>query len=326
MNSRFLDVLFGGSERLKFWAVFALVTLVLAGSSYWVIAFVADQVAVEDEVAMASAESLIYVNFQNNSDDYISAEAYITMAEYVQQNEETINVQVLTGLTPNEIIGYMRNHFVSGLGVGCVYCHNLQDYSADVWDDEVAMQNKATARAHAQMSGELNQQWLTQLVDLTEEKQPYGAQISCATCHAGQAQPQSWPEDQGSLPDDFRLPLDETLSADEIDILNVNARRDISLDTVQYQQYVMYHMNTSMNVGCTHCHNSRYFPSWEVPAKYYAQNMLQMNQYIWQNWSEEWLGGQQPSCTLCHQGAVIPPGAVRSVELMPAAISSMPDQ
>jgi photosynthetic reaction center cytochrome c subunit len=202
----------------------------------------------------------------------------------------------------------------------------LQNYAADEWDDEVAMQNKVTARAHAQMSGELNQQWLTQLATLTDNKQPYGAQISCATCHLGQAKPQSWAEDQGFLPDDFRLTdvYNEEISED-IDILNVNARNDISLDTVQYQQQVMYHMNSAMNVGCTHCHNSRYFPSWEVPAKYYSLNMVQMNQYIWQNWSEEWLGGQEPSCTLCHNGAVIPPGAVQSVDLMPAAISSFPD-
>jgi photosynthetic reaction center cytochrome c subunit len=85
----------------------------------------------------------------------------------------------------------------------------------------------------------------------------------------------------------------------------------------------MYHMNTSMNVGCTHCHNSRYFPTYEVPAKYYAMNMLQMSQHIWNTYTDS-LANKQPSCNMCHQGAVIPPGAARSAAVMPDQIDSIP--
>jgi photosynthetic reaction center cytochrome c subunit len=85
----------------------------------------------------------------------------------------------------------------------------------------------------------------------------------------------------------------------------------------------MYHMNDSLGVGCTYCHNSRYFPSYEVPAKYYSVNMLQMSQHLWQEWGDA-LQGSEPSCLLCHQGAAIPPGAVRSASLMPADLVAAP--
>jgi photosynthetic reaction center cytochrome c subunit len=140
------------------------------------------------------------------------------------------------------------------------------------------------------------------------------------------AQPVTWDDVLVTLPNSFRLPLDEdtVFSVDEQGLLNVNARRDVSLDTVQYNQYVMYHMNTSMNVGCTHCHNSRYFPSYEVPAKYYALHMLQMSQYIQQEWGHTF-NGKDVSCTMCHQEAVIPPGSARSADILPAVLVAPQD-
>ncbi|MGF1507644.1 MAG: photosynthetic reaction center cytochrome c subunit family protein [Anaerolineae bacterium] len=324
MISQFLETIF--SRRIYFLLVFGAVTLVLAGSSFWVISFVRNE-TVEQSTAMEVEDtgelSLIYVDYYSNIPEYVSAEAYLTMGEYIRENEETQNVEVLVGLSPSEIVGYMLNHFVAGMQVNCDYCHNINNYAADEWDDEEAMENKRIAREHLLMTQDLNRNWLTELPALTDEKQPSGAQIACATCHFGQAQPVTWPTGEIALPDDFRLPLDEPLSATEQDILNVNAREDISLDAVQYNQQVMYYMNASMNVGCTHCHNSRYFPSWEVPAKYYAQHMLQMTQYIHQEWGDS-LGEQEPSCLMCHQGAAIPPGAAQSVDVMPAAL--VPEQ
>jgi photosynthetic reaction center cytochrome c subunit len=79
-----------------------------------------------------------------------------------------------------------------------------------------------------------------------------------------------------------------------------------------------------MGIGCTHCHNSRYFPSWEVPAKYYAQHMLEMSQYIDNEYSDD-MGGQEPSCTLCHHNNILPPGAAQSIFDVPAVLSSYPD-
>lgn len=309
-----------------FLAVFLMVTGVLVLSSFWVITFVYSVASEDDEeMVVDEAMSAIYVNYYNSASDYVSAESYLAMGQYQTEYFEPQNVQVLVGLNTQGVIGYMLNHMSAGMGVDCTHCHTLENFAADEWDDEVAMANKVTARAHLGMVEDLNENWLSQLPDLTDNKQPSGAQISCATCHNGVAVPNPWPEDD-DIGENLRLPLGEDVvySVEEEGILNVNARDDISLDTVQYNQEVMYHMNTSLGVGCTHCHNSRYFPSYEVAAKYYSLNMLQMTQHLWQNYSEV-LNDSEPSCSLCHQGAAIPPGSVRSADVMPDSIDSVPD-
>jgi len=311
------------NKRFLFWLVFLLVTGGLVGTSFLVVTFVNNraQLGSQDTIADVNAASLIYVDYNTQADNYISGESYVAMGTYASEFPEPQNVQVLEGMTTHEINGYMINHVVGGLRVNCTYCHSLDNFAADEWGEPVAEQNKRNARLHLQMTQALNREWLPQLAGLTDQKQPSGAQMTCATCHYGEARPLSWPEDLTSLPNNLRLPLDEDLSRDGLDVLNVNARTDISLDTVQYQQNVMYHMNSSMNVGCTHCHNSRYFPSWEVPAKEYAQHMLLMSKYLWEEWSDT-MGGQQPSCLLCHREAVIPPGAARSPDVLPDALVS----
>lgn len=306
-----------GSQRAAFLIVFLLVTGALLSASLWVLNFVANRAA--PPVVADPTLSPIYINYAVNSDDYISAESRAAMGAYLSANEQPQNVQVLTGMTTSEIGTYMVNHLSAGLQVDCSYCHNLANFADDNMADPEVAQRKATARQHMRMAADLNQNWLTQLAELTNQKHPSGAQITCATCHFGEAKPQTWPEDQIALPDNYRLPLDD------LSILKVNAREDISLDTVQYNQHTMYYMNTSLGVGCTHCHNSRYFPSYEVPAKYYAVHMLEMTQYIHQNYGEI-LGNQEPSCNMCHHGGILPPGAAKSAADVPAMLSSAPPE
>lgn len=296
------------SRTLIYLAVWGAVAGVLAVSTLWVLNFVSGQAAYEEEIDPTL--SAIFVNYALPPDSYVSGEALLAMGQYIQAYPEPQNVHVLEGISTQQIAYYMLNHFSGGMNVNCTHCHSLQNFAADVWDDPAAMQNKMTARAHLRMSADLNQTWLADLGTVSDEKEPSGVQITCATCHLGQAQPQAWAENQQALPDDFRLPLDNLAG------LQVNARQDISLDTVQYNQYVMYHMNESMGVGCTHCHNSRYFPSDEQPAKHYASHMLQMTQYINDNYADV-LGGQEPSCTLCHYGNILPPGAAIGPDVLP---------
>lgn len=308
-------------ERGLFLFTFVLVTLTILGASAWVVTFVWQRVRVSDSPRVDAALSAIYVNFYNSADNYVSADAYLAMAAYQREYPRPQNVRVLTGLDTQGVIGYMLNHITAGMGVNCTHCHTLANFAADMWDDPVGVANKRMAREHLYMVRDLNQEWIATLASLTDRRQPSGAQVTCATCHNGVPVPQSYPADQEGVPDDFRLPLGEDVvfSVQEQGILNVNARRDISLETVQYNQNVMYHMNQSLGVGCTHCHNSRYFPSYEVPTKYYSLHMLQMSQFLVSDYSDA-LRGQQPSCNLCHQGAAIPPGAARSADVMPAAL------
>lgn len=309
-------------KRVAFWSVFIIVTIILLGGSLWVISFVRGTVAVAEEPAPTT-----YVGFIPDT-SVVQAESITAIGEYIQEFPEPQNVQVLTGMTTTEIWAYMTTFQAGALGVDCSYCHDINNFAAEgaeIGDDEVATR-RDNALQHLQMTADLNQNWLPQLQEI-EGKQPSGVQIACATCHLGEAQPTAWPPDLHALPDDYRLPLrneaGEVGTPADIDAqLLITGKDDqYSLDDVQYNQYTMYHMNESLAVGCTHCHNSRYFPSWEQPAKYYALTMLQMNQHILGNYSES-MNNQEPSCYLCHRNNVLPPGAAVSADVLPDSLVS----
>jgi hypothetical protein len=306
-----------GGKRGLFLVTFLGVTGLLMFATWSILGFVALVAGVGAEPIELSP---LYVNYPKDVDEYVSAESYLAMGAYQKAFEQPQNVQVLTDLSTQEINGFMMNYFVAGLRVNCTYCHSLDNFGAEVWGDPDAEARKAKAREHLLMTQDLNRNWLANLDTLTDEKQPSGVQIVCATCHNGAALPEPWPYNPSLLPD-FRLPLaaEFDLTAENEGVLNVNARKDVSLDAVQYQQNVMYHMNSSLNVGCTHCHNSRYFPERSVPAIHYAQNMLQMTQYLWLTYGET-LGNKEPSCLMCHQQAVLPPGAAISADILPDSL------
>ena len=305
-----------GKGAGAFWAIFAVVTLLLLVGSLWVLSFVRTTVVSAEEAQTRITPG--YVNYSTASDvPYIMAESTTKVQEYIQQYPEPQNVKVLTGLTTAELWAYMTTYMAGGLKVDCSYCHNINNYGADgdAIGDPVVAARKDNARLHLQMVADLNQNWLTQLAAV-EGKQPSGAQIICATCHNGEPLPQAWPADLHALPDDYRLPLDD------LDVLLVTGQDEtVSLDAVQYNQHTMYHMNESMGVGCTHCHNARYFPSWEQPAKYYALTMLMMSQHIRAEYQDS-MNGQEPSCYLCHRNQVRPPGSVVNESFLPEVLRS----
>lgn len=337
-----VERLFGNERNAALFVTLGVASTLLIGA-FWVLNIVVGLTRLEADPVpeLLQGQSPIYVDFRADVDEYVSAGSYVAMAAYQNEYEQPRNVRVLEGLNTQEVNGYMLNHFVAGLNVNCTYCHNINNFAAGPeWEGDADPlpegadaphpnweANKGNARRHLELVQDLNRNWVSAEVlnGLTEEKQPSGAQMTCATCHNGQAQPLAWPADQAVVPDNFRLPLvapDGTLydlTAENQGILNVNGRTDISLDTVNYQQQVMYHMNSAMNVGCTHCHNSRYFPSREVPAIHYAQHMLEMTQYISVEYAES-LGGQELSCTICHQGNIIPGGAAASANVLPPSM------
>ncbi|MEZ4591160.1 MAG: photosynthetic reaction center cytochrome c subunit family protein [Chloroflexota bacterium] len=299
--------------NLAFWAVFLAITVLLLSGALWVLSFVRGTAvsAAEDEITLNQA----YLNY-STSGDYVATSSLTAVQAYIAEFPEPQNVQVLTGMTTSEIWSFMTTYVAGGLKVDCTYCHNVANFGADgaeIGDDVVAAR-KDNARLHLQMVADLNQNWLTQLADI-EGKQPSGAQIICATCHLAEPLPVAWPENLHALPDDYRLPLDN------LDVLLVTGNLDVSLDAVQYNQHTMYHMSESLGVGCTHCHNSRYFPDWNQPAKYYALTMLQMSQYIRENYQDS-MNGQEPSCYLCHRNEVRPPGAVQAEVFLPDVLTS----
>jgi photosynthetic reaction center cytochrome c subunit len=310
--------------RAVFLAVFATVTVLLLAGSLWVVGFVRNRaVALEPEDPYRLPA---FVNYSTNTADYVSAESNAAIAAYIQQYPEPQNAQVLVGLNTTAIWAYMTAQQSAALQVDCTYCHNIANFGADAAepgqpDEWVA--RKATARIHLQMVADLNQNWLTQLADIAD-KQPSGVNITCATCHYGVALPVPYPEEQAGVPDDFRLPLEDYAQPFDINALrqlNVTGRTDLSLDAVQYNQHTMYYQNQSLGVGCTHCHNSRYFPEYSQPAKYYAITMLQMNAHILETYGDTF-NGKEPSCALCHNNQIIPPGAVIDASQLPDVLNS----
>ncbi len=312
------------NKRTQYWIGFLLVTAVLLISSLWVLNFI------WSEVASAEAEEITlnpsFVEY-STAGSYISDESNAAIQEYISEFPDPQNVKVLTDMNTSEIWGFMTNHVAGGLKVDCTHCHNIENFAAEgdeIGDPEVA-DRKEQALEHLQMVADLNKNWLTMLNDI-EGKQPSGSQIICATCHLGEPLPVAWPQNLHALPDDYRLPLrsadGNVGTVEDIDnALVITGREDVSLDGVQYNQNTMYHFNESLQVGCTHCHNSRYFPEWEQPAKYYAYTMLQMNQHILAEYQET-MNDQEPSCYLCHRENVLPPGAAVSARSLPAALNS----
>lgn len=334
------------SERTAFLIVFGIVTVVLLGASLWVLNYVFGATVEAAEEAQRTTPA--YVNYLADG-SYIADESNTAVQEYIVEFPEPQNAQVLVGLNTSQIWGYMTTFLSGGMQVDCTYCHVLDNFGAETLDeyialggDETTYNRKITARAHLEMSADLNQNWLTTLTDYpagfgdervgVEEplaKQPSGSQIICATCHLGEPLPEPWEESVlHALPDDYRLPLrgpdGNVGTEDDINAALVMTGQDdlYSLDAVQYNQHTMTHFNNSLGVGCTHCHNSRYFPSWEQPAKYYGYTMLLMNQHILGEYSEEWLNGKEPSCWMCHREQVIPPGSAVSSAVVPPPLAS----
>jgi photosynthetic reaction center cytochrome c subunit len=265
----------------------------------------------------APVESAVYVNYDSTG-TYLQPESLAAMNAYIEANPNPQAVQVLQGLTTAQISSYMVSQVSGGLKVDCSYCHNVANFA-----DE-SNPRKATARAMMLMSADLNQNHIAKLPASVG-----GYQVTCATCHNGQPQFETYPvEIQNTLPNDFRLPLDRRYPGGVV----VTGDPTKSNPDVELNQYTMYHMNVSLGQGCTFCHNSRYFPSYEIDQKAYALTMLLMSKHIQENYvapggqlSQGIMAGKSPSCWMCHQGARIPGGAAKPGQV-PAVLSSTPPQ
>ena len=328
------------NKTIAGWLIFGLVTLILAGGSFLVVGWIAWQLLGRQEPAPVTTG---YVNY-NIAGDYTQSESWAQAQEafraYAAQYPEPQNVQILTGMSTNQIYGYMVNQFSGGLGVSCQHCHNLAQGN---FADE-SNPNKHVARQMLLMASDLNQNYITQLPQSVGNYQ-----VSCATCHNGapvnfnggsSGALSNYPADQAPVPDDFQIKLDTPA---DIEYLQVTGKLDADLFDVQYNQYVMTHMNRSLGVGCAFCHNAAYFPSNEIPQKGYALTMLKMIQHLYTGPGENSeyqysdpnylrgvgyraaMNGKVPSCWMCHREAQVPPGAMEN-GAVPPQISSNPPQ
>lgn len=321
------------------WSIFALISLILAGGGFLLVAWIAWQLLGQQPEAAPTQGYRKY----NVAGDYLKSPEWAAANEayraYVAKYPQPQNVKILKGLSTAEIYGVMVNQFSGGLGVSCSYCHNLAqgNFAAET------NPNKQVARQMLLMAADLNQNWITQLPASVGNYQ-----VSCATCHNGKpvnlnggksGNLSNYPADQAPIPDDFKIKLG-TLA--DLEALQVTGKANKDLFDVQYNQYVMTHMNYSLGVGCAFCHNAAYFPSNEIPQKSYALVMLKMIQYLnagqvpaqYQYTDPAYTRGpgylaamnnKAPSCWVCHREQQVPPAAMTQGSV-PAPISSNPPQ
>jgi photosynthetic reaction center cytochrome c subunit len=238
--------------------------------------------------------------------------------DWVTKNPNTVNVQVLTGMTSAQIWTYMQQYVAGGLGVGCQYCHNINNFASDEYPQKVA------ARNMMYLANDLNAKFIVNLPNWR------GNYVQCATCHnnrpnnlesfgtqftksvppinvtvdpldaAGKpildpAQKPAAIKDAVKLKDailyyiyNYQVwkafdPADPESGRGSLALTYDGGR---SQDQVTVNQNVMNYMSWSLGVGCNYCHNSRNFTAYEsnppgnVTNALYAYNKRKAQQML----------------------------------------------
>ncbi|PDW03984.1 cytochrome c-554 Puf2C [Candidatus Viridilinea mediisalina] len=217
---------------------------------------------------------------------------------WVDEFPSPVNVQVLTGMDSAQLWTYMQLYVSGGLGVGCQYCHDINNFALDTYPEKLA------ARDMFYLVADLNAMFI---VDLPNWQGNY---IQCATCHYNAPKNlegfnsqfvKSVPDipvtveildDQGERvldpalkPEEIRTPVGlqdaviwyiynyqvwKPYTADD----PASGRGSLALtfnggptqEQVTINQNVMNYNAWSLGVGCTFCHNSRNFVAYELDA------------------------------------------------------------
>jgi hypothetical protein len=156
------------------------------------------------------------------------------------------------------------DRYNKALGVECTHCH-----IEDRWNDESKPQF-ATARNMARMVEALNGD---QLRDIGE--------VSCWTCHGGQAKPARQP----------RAPFDAELAKWPAELA----------DVPEPQKFAMAVYNVALGVGCDHCHVADWKRNDKKPMRIVA-SMTAMFDVFPKYMPEK----AQTQCYMCHKGTTKP--------------------
>jgi photosynthetic reaction center cytochrome c subunit len=265
---------------------------------------------------------------------------------YVAANPEPQNVQILTGMTTQQIWTYMQQHVSGALGVSCQYCHNLaqgpEGYANFAQEEGYEQYNKkVSSRLMMQLVTDLNRDWVANGALIGWK----GNYVNCATCHNGQpngmeAFPQNFYElipihnntdykevvrdeiifDYEVATEDRPIPGRENVPVGQGE-LSLTYEGGPTQDAVWLNQYAMYTMGWSLGAGCNYCHNSRNFVSYEKVQKTKAQRMLLMTTFLSNNWDQYGAlpdaDGQLvlPGCYTCHVGQGVPHAAMNTAFL-----------
>jgi photosynthetic reaction center cytochrome c subunit len=223
---------------------------------------------------------------------------------------------------------------------GCNYCHNPENYAED------SIYTKVVARRMLQMVKHINQDWQSHVGNAAAGE---GAGVTCYTCHRGnpvpanvwsqvpasaQSRGRGFAQDAASqnlatptvglssLPYDIFSPYFEGTGAD----IRVNGETPLpegnrhSIKQAEWTYGLMMHFSQSLNVNCTHCHNSRAFFAWDqsTPQRVNSWHGIRMVRDI----NNAYIDPLKPvfpanrlgpngdplkvNCATCHQGAYKP--------------------
>jgi photosynthetic reaction center cytochrome c subunit len=233
------------------------------------------------------------------------------------------NVQVLNDISVAELNRTMIafTNWVAGTG-NCAYCHNLRDLSADTTETGAPIYTKLVARRMIQMNRQVNGQYSQHVANTG---------VTCYTCHRGKPLPPGlW--FYGKETDYLRHYLDRDGARVVTQAVAPSNANRSSVKQTEWTYALMISQSTSLGVGCTYCHNSRQFSSWEQspPQRVVAYHGILMLRDLNQNYLSPLqtvfpaarLGpmGDAPKaqCSTCHQGAYKPLYAAQMVKDYPA--------
>jgi photosynthetic reaction center cytochrome c subunit len=216
---------------------------------------------------------------------------------------------------------------------GCGYCHNLDNLADD------SLYTKTVSRRMIQMTWDINSGWQDHVKETG---------VTCYTCHRGNPVPANiwfneepqrfasagmlgWNDGQ-NRPSDLSASTSLPVTAFAAYLAGdapIRVQSTAALPTTEggatiqqtEQTYgLMMHMSDGLGVGCTYCHNTQAFGSWELspPPRQTAWHGIRMVQDLNGTYMEpltdtfpaERLGptGDVPkaNCATCHQGVFKP--------------------
>jgi hypothetical protein len=191
------------------------------------------------------------------------------------------NIQALKGLNYGQVVGQM-GLYTQALGVGCAYCHNVQNFAYDT-------PTKKIARTMIVMSAQVTSTWITP-VKHDYSNYAVSGEVGCVTCHRGVAAP---------------AVVNNIVPVQYLDWPAKSTKQ------AGYVVNSMYAVATSLGVNCIFCHNSADFVSLQyIPTNQIAHRMWRMVDDI----NHKYLPPNVAAvtCYTCHNGNKWPSALVTS--------------
>ena len=234
------------------------------------------------------------------------------------------NVQVLNDVSVAEFTRTMTAMatWVAGGPANCTYCHVQGNFATDTSANGKPIYTKLVARRMLQMTRRINGEYVQHVANTG---------VTCYTCHRGKPLPGGlW--FYGKQTDYLRHYLDRDGARVVSHTVAPGDGNRSSVKQTEWTYALMISQANALGVGCTYCHNSRQFASWEQspPQRVKAYHGILMLRDL----NVHYLAPLQPvypasrlghmgdapkaQCITCHGGAYKPLYAAQMAKHYPA--------